>query len=464
MTSQLRPGMTIHGILNFSSEYSMLDSELVGKINQEFNGARAEVKRKSQGLTIPVAELKPFDELICLLDIPKGWPGKEVTPELIQALQKRGFRGFEVSGEGREIQAAQSQPAQSQPAQPAPAAPAVNTAPGDNGNGARRVENAKKMLDGLEKASAIKAKSMEAVQDMMNNGRMGRFSTAGVMSSVSSILENDSTQGIQALAGLKESDQTYTHCVDVAAILMDIQSALSRMARKDVTAKEERFLLLAGFMHDIGKTRIPKDILESTERFSPDSKEMQVIRGHVDHSARILTGMGLDGITINIAQYHHVKYKNWGNTSYPRVSYDQLHHLTRLVSIIDVYQALIAHRSYKPGFSPAKAVKIIAEGAGKDYDEGVARLFFTVIGRYPLGSMVKLSSGDIAFVVGVATKVPDRPIVVIYENAQGEVITHHEVVDLMGNVGVKVVEPLDPFEFFKDRDVTPYDAFMSLNV
>jgi len=266
-----------------------------------------------------------------------------------------------------------------------------------------------------------------------------------------------------------QDDDTYAHGSELASLFMEVQSALSDLARKsaereEVNRKERELIMMAGFMHDIGNCKVPKEILDSPKGFAPGSPELMQLYSHVDHGARILTDLGMDGLIVNIAHYHHVKKNTAAANSYPNVPFDQLHNMTRLVAIIEVYLALVTHRPYRRGRTPAKAVEIIAESSGKDFDEGMTRLFLQVMGRYPVGSLVRMNTGDVAFVIGQSARAADRPIVAMIENAKGEPLTHHTMVDMMSNLTLKVKEALDPFEHFTQSGRTPYEAFAGLKL
>ena len=131
--NELRPGMTVMAISSFSNDYATLSSRHIVKLKEEFATAQADVKRRSQPLTVPVTDLAPFDELIRIKNLPTGWPKQAITPEYLTQLHGRGFRTFEVTGDGAALPAAQPAPAAPKPAaaapaaapKPAPAAPAV---------------------------------------------------------------------------------------------------------------------------------------------------------------------------------------------------------------------------------------------------------------------------------------------------------------------------------------------------
>jgi putative nucleotidyltransferase with HDIG domain len=226
-----------------------------------------------------------------------------------------------------------------------------------------------------------------------------------------------------------------------------------------------RFALISGFMHDIGKSEVPKDILESTTRFAPDSKEMIIMRNHTVYGARILSEMGMPDATINVAHYHHVKLESTLLSSYPKVDYGNVLSLTRLASITDVYQALIGRRKYKKNWVPGKAIEYLLNLKGSEFDERILEHFIDSMGRHPVGSLVKLSTGELAFVLASAPKeAKERPIVAVVENAQGELLTHHTLVDLMLEPEVSITEVVDHYEHYSESEDQAFNIFQSIRV
>ena len=490
--NELRPGMTVVAISGFSNDYATLSSRHIVKLKEEFSGAQADVKRRSQPMSVSVPELAPFDELVRIKNIPTGWPKQPITQELLAQLHGRGFRAFEVTGNGSELPLAPTAPAPAKPAAPAaakptapaaanptapaaakpapaaaPAAPAVakTAAPQEN----PRIAKARQFVESITQATEQREESRGVVEELLDKGRLGKVDPSGLKNTINQILDSNTAASIQAITGLVQDDDTYAHGSELASLFMEVQSALSDLARKsaereEVNRKGRELIMMAGFMHDIGNCKVSKEILDSPKGFAPGSPELLELYSHVDHGARILTDLGMDGLIVNIAHYHHVKKNTAATNSYPNVPFDQLHNMTRLVAIIEVYLALVTHRPYRRGRTPAKAVEIITESSGKDFDEGMTRLFLQVMGRYPVGSLVRMNTGDVAFVIGQSARAADRPIVAMIENAKGEPLTHHTMVDMMSNLTLKVKEALDPFDHFTQSGRTPYEAFANLKL
>jgi putative nucleotidyltransferase with HDIG domain len=353
------------------------------------------------------------------------------------------------------------------PARP-PAGPGQSIAPGSDAAKQRhalKVEEVRRFLDTIERAGQDRVHSAANVEEMLDQGRTGRYSSHGVEAAVEEILSKGSAPAMKAIAGLKGSDQTYAHCVDMSVILQECYSEMLLRQGKVPTDANKRFVLIAGFVHDIGKSEVPKDILDSTTRYAPDSREMTVMRNHATYGARILSQMDMNPITINVAHYHHVKRDPALFASYPAVPYEEVLPITRLASIVDVYQALIGRRRYKKNWVSGKAIEYLLKLGGSEFDERMLDSFVECIGIYPIGTLVRLSTQELAFVLSAGPmEHPGRPLVAVVENAQGELLTHHALLDLMLQADLRVEAVVDHYEHYNKSEDQAYQIFQSIRI
>ncbi|MDH4248970.1 MAG: hypothetical protein OEW39_14270, partial [Deltaproteobacteria bacterium] len=255
--SDLKPGMVVTAISGFSNDYATLSSRHIVKLKEEFGQAQADVKRRSQPLTIPVTDLTPFDELIRIKNLPGGWPKQAITAELLTQLHGRGFRTFEVTGEGTALPPAQAAAPVAKPAAPAaapvvkPAAPAAApaakpAAPQEN----PRITKARQFVESITQAVEHREESRAIVEELLDKGRVGKIDTTGVKHSIQQILSGNTSSSIQAITGLVQDEDTYAHGSELASLFMEVQSALSDLARKttdreEVNRKERELILMA---------------------------------------------------------------------------------------------------------------------------------------------------------------------------------------------------------------------------
>ncbi len=147
-------------------------------------------------------------------------------------------------------------------------------------------------------------------------------------------------------------DYTYTHCMFVCFTIVAFGEALG-IKKGDLS-----HLTLGALLHEIGKSRVPIAILDKPTKLTAD--EWRVMEGHPEISRQILAAEnGMDKDVVGMAVHHHEKLDG---TGYPDgLKGAEISDLVRLTAIADVYSALVDKRSYKPGFPPQKALKIMAD-------------------------------------------------------------------------------------------------------
>jgi HD-GYP domain-containing protein (c-di-GMP phosphodiesterase class II) len=165
---------------------------------------------------------------------------------------------------------------------------------------------------------------------------------------------------------------------------------------------------VAALMHDIGKAKVPFEILHSTGVLDPEQRA--AMNRHTEHGGRILLDMqGVEPMAIAAALGHHQTLAGGG---YPVTLHrTQLSTCTRMIKICDVYEALTAVRPYKDRMSPARAYRIMIS-MRDHFDQALLKWFIYVNGIYPVGSNVLLSTGELAVVVEHTAEL-DQPIVAL---------------------------------------------------
>lgn len=201
---------------------------------------------------------------------------------------------------------------------------------------------------------------------------------------------------VSALTLLKDYDQyTYFHSVNVCVLSLGIgrQMALS-------PADLER-VGLGGLFHDIGKTRTPVEVIRKPGRLS--NNEFSLVRWHPVYGKDILDQMtGLPAAVPRLVYEHHMRFDGGG---YPvRPGGDPLHPLSQVISVSDVYDAMTTHRSYCAPLPLPAAIQALAAGGGTHLAPDALQAFLSMMGPLPVGSLVRLATGEVA----VVTKVGDE--------------------------------------------------------
>ncbi len=171
---------------------------------------------------------------------------------------------------------------------------------------------------------------------------------------------------------------------------------------------------VAALMHDIGKSRIPSEIL-----FKPgllDQRERAVMEEHAELGARMLMESGdASDMSIAVAWGHHRRFNGQGYPSMPLGSHESP--VTRIVNVCDVFEALTAIRPYKKAHTARKAYEIMLSQPGW-FCPNALSAFFCAVGLYPPGTLVKLTSGHRAQVLAPGD-IFDRPRVKLSHKPDG---------------------------------------------
>ena len=174
-------------------------------------------------------------------------------------------------------------------------------------------------------------------------------------------------------------------------------------------------LALGAFLHDIGKVLVPPEILHKPGKLTP--QEYDVMKSHVDLGLEVLKeSPDLPKLVIEIVQQHHERLDGKG---YPRqLTEQQISQVGRMIAIVDSYDAMTAERVYKAGMHPIKAFKILMKDAPDSYDNTLVEQFVNCLGIYPIGTLVKLTSGKLGLISRLNKSKPLLPFVRVFYNTR----------------------------------------------
>ncbi len=188
-------------------------------------------------------------------------------------------------------------------------------------------------------------------------------------------------------------------------------------------------LSIAGFLHDIGKTQVDNEILLKPGPLTP--QEYDEMKKHASQGYDILKASEDLSIDIKLAVLQHHEREN--GTGYPLgFTGNKIHPYAKIISVVDIFDAITSNRAYKSRESPFKAVKELRDKSFKDLNAEVAFTFFKKITELFIGSTVVFDDGSMGEIVFLNQQDPTRPLVKLED----------EFIDLTKNQEREIVDVL----------------------
>jgi HD-GYP domain-containing protein (c-di-GMP phosphodiesterase class II) len=222
--------------------------------------------------------------------------------------------------------------------------------------------------------------------------------------------------------------------------------------------QELELLGLLGLLQDIGKTRLPPELLAKKGPLT--AEESETAKLHVMHSAEILrTTQGIPPELLKLVLLHHERQDG---TGYPNgLKGDEIGLYGSMAAIADTFDAMTAVRPYAETMSPSAALSYIYKERGTGYHAELVEQFIQCVGAFPVGSVVELNSGEVGIVITQNLVRRLKPRVMVVLDAKGAPVRPHKILDLDRDPKVTPDEPykirrtleqtkvnLDPREFF----------------
>jgi HD-GYP domain-containing protein (c-di-GMP phosphodiesterase class II) len=206
----------------------------------------------------------------------------------------------------------------------------------------------------------------------------------------------------QILAVKQYENLTYCHSVNVAV--------LSLLLGRQLGLDDQTLAALveAAVLHDVGKTRIPLDLVKKPGAL--DKRERKMMEAHPVLGAELLAQVdGLRPLTPLVALEHHRSVTGGG---YPDLGDGVVPHVTsQIVSVADIYEAVTGARSYQSPTPPERACLLLARLAGTKLNAALVKAFVNAITFFPIGSLVRTNRDELAVVVRTNLGDPLHPIV-----------------------------------------------------
>jgi HD-GYP domain-containing protein (c-di-GMP phosphodiesterase class II) len=223
------------------------------------------------------------------------------------------------------------------------------------------------------------------------------------------------------LTQLKNRDEyTAQHSMNVCvlAIILGRQINLSE--------KNLNIAGLCGMMHDMGKMLIPLEILNKPGKL--ELEEMEIMQTHTTLGSELLKSSNdMHPCAIEVAVNHHERLDGKGYCR--QISQSAISHFTRMVAIVDMYDAMTSDRVYQKGRTHLETTNTMISVAGSHLDQALVVKFIESIGVYPPGCLVELTNGIVAIVIEVNEKTKLRPkIITILDEEKNSI--PEQVIDL----------------------------------
>jgi hypothetical protein len=237
---------------------------------------------------------------------------------------------------------------------------------------------------------------------------------------------------VQAMSGLV-GPPLIPNLVNVAILATKVGAGLG------YHGKELERLTFSGLLHDIGLFAVPQSLITKSGRLTQDERMLIEQHPELGYQAIRKAGPKYDWLAQVIRQAH----ERWNGQGYPnKLKGRQISEFAQIIGVVDVFDALVSPREYRRRFFPHEAVRELIVAERTAFPREVVKALVEQLSAYPLGTSVRLNTGEVGSVRRVNTHYPLRPVVWIEADA-----THsHEGVqrDLSLTPLVSIIETLEP--------------------
>jgi HD-GYP domain-containing protein (c-di-GMP phosphodiesterase class II) len=267
-----------------------------------------------------------------------------------------------------------------------------------------------------ERARKTWERGLEGVRELTERVRAGRAIHGGEAREIAALL----IQGLRgqrgpmlaALSLRQKSAYTFSHSLNVSLLM------LAQVEMLPLTGRQLEEIAAAGLLHDLGKLQIPEEIIHKPG--PPTDAEWEILRRHPVLGAEAIARMRDAGDLALIAAFEH--HRRHDGTGYPDCARPwPLNEVTAVAAIADSYDAMRSSRPYDPGWSCERVHGRMMELSGAAFHPALLERFFRIVGVFPPGTPVRLSSGAVARVVRNNPAQLRRPLVRIMRTADGAI-------------------------------------------
>ncbi|OGQ67478.1 MAG: hypothetical protein A3F88_01945 [Deltaproteobacteria bacterium RIFCSPLOWO2_12_FULL_42_16] len=281
--------------------------------------------------------------------------------------------------------------------------------------------------------------ALDAVKETMQQIRMGKIpQTEKIVKAVSEITEMviSDRSAMLGLTMIKNYDNyLFNHSVNVSILSIALAHSMNHKQ------EELHIIGVAGLLHDVGKTGVAEDIIKKPGKLN--TTEWETVKQHPVLGSKIIERMeGVKGLVGRLIYEHHIRYDF---TGYPKTE-SALHPLSMIITTVDAYDALTTLRVYQMPYHPVDAIKIMGSLSGKHFEPNTLSAFIAMIGAYPIGTVVRLSTNQIGIVTRINTPNSFSPVVKVIFGEDGKKLDKSHDIDLSAKDAnaPSIIAPVDP--------------------
>ena len=298
------------------------------------------------------------------------------------------------------------------------------------------VEKTRVIIQGFEKTNFIMTSDLQKIVDELFY-----------------IVSSDSSSVLNIL-----NVQTYDKATSLYARLVNV-SLLSMLIGVALKIPEEAIkkIGLGGLLYDIGMINVPKQILNKFGKYNEE--EFRTMQKHTVYGYRIMKHiLRLENDVATIALTHHEYYNGKG---YPRaLSGDQIHIYSKIVAIAQAIDGMLKNHTayFKDKMSLSAAMKEIMKEASTKFDPSIVKVFVSILGVYPVGSVVVLNDSRHALVFRLHKNFPIRPVVKVISNDESKYISNGETIDLLNKKDIYITNVESDSTYLTDIQNTIFET------
>ncbi len=262
------------------------------------------------------------------------------------------------------------------------------------------------IVSGTELFRAQYNENVDTVRELLYDISTGKDPDVRKVNEVSdSIISriNENRDIVTCINQMRSADEyTYSHSINVSLVCM----LIGKWLRFDYYKVKD--LVQAGLLHDIGKGKIPPEILNKPGDLTPD--EYEEIKMHALYGYRIAEK--IPGISESILDGILMHHEREDGSGYPlNLKGDQISEYAKIIAVADIYDAMTSNRTYHEKESPFDVFSLMEKDMFGIFDQRVISAFLKNIGAYYIGDFVKISTGDIGEIVYINPNHISQPII-----------------------------------------------------